>query len=163
MLLSREDEDLGVASHAPPGSQASPRGEAKDSALLPSRNADILVPPEWPQGSPASSLTECEHTHTPLENPWDRGAWQATVHRVAKSQTKFGKLSSGHRTGKVQFSFQSQRKAMPKNAQTTAQLYSSYTSSKATLWGKAHHEGALPPPCIVRKDPRVPHTARRGA
>ena len=24
-------------------------------------------------------------------------------------------------------------------------------------------QGALPPPCIVRKDPRVPHTARRGA
>ena len=35
--------------------------------------------------------------------------------------------------------------------------------SKATLWVKAQHEGALPPPCIVRKDPRVPHTARRGA
>ena len=34
---------------------------------------------------------------------------------------KFGKLSSGHRTGKGQFSLQSQRKAMPKNAQTTAQ------------------------------------------
>ena len=34
--------------------------------------------------------------------------------------------SSGHRTGKGQFSFQSQRKAMPKNAQTTAQLYSSH-------------------------------------
>ena len=32
---------------------------------------------------------------------------------------KFGELSSGHRTGKCQFSFQSQRKAMPKNAQTT--------------------------------------------
>ena len=30
------------------------------------------------------------------------------------------KLSSGHRTGKGQFSFQSQRKAMPKNAQSTA-------------------------------------------
>ena len=30
---------------------------------------------------------------------------------------KFGKLSSGHRTGKGQFSFQSQRKVMPKNAQ----------------------------------------------
>ena len=30
-----------------------------------------------------------------------------------------GKLSSGHRTQKGQFSFQSQRKAMPKNAQTT--------------------------------------------
>ena len=25
--------------------------------------------------------------------------------------------------------------------------------SKATLWVKAQHEGALPPPCIVRKDP----------
>ena len=36
-------------------------------------------------------------------------------------------------------------------------------SSKATLWVKAQHEGALPPPGIVRKDPRVPHTARRGA
>ena len=33
-------------------------------------------------------------------------------------------LSSGHRTGKGQFSFQSQRKTMPKNAQTTAQLHS---------------------------------------
>ena len=30
--------------------------------------------------------------------------------------SQFGKLSSGHRTGKGQFSFQSQRKAMPKNA-----------------------------------------------
>ena len=36
--------------------------------------------------------------------------------------SKFGKLSSGHRTGKGQFSFQSQRKAMPKNAQTTVQF-----------------------------------------
>ena len=38
----------------------------------------------------------------------------------------FGKLSSGHRTGKGQFSFQSQRKAMPKNAQTTTQLHISH-------------------------------------
>ena len=38
--------------------------------------------------------------------------------------------SSGHRTGKGQFSFQSQRKAMPKNAQTTAQLHSSHTLVK---------------------------------
>ena len=40
--------------------------------------------------------------------------------------SKIGKLSSGHRTGKGQFSFQFQRKAMPKNAQTTAQLHSSH-------------------------------------
>ena len=44
--------------------------------------------------------------------------------------SKFGKLSSGHRTGKGQFSFQSQRKAMPKNAQTTTRLHSSHTLVK---------------------------------
>ena len=44
--------------------------------------------------------------------------------------SKFGKLNSGHRTGKGQFSFQFQRKAMPKNAQTTAQLHSSHTLAK---------------------------------
>ena len=54
---------------------------------------------------------------------------------------KFGKQSSGHRTGKghsfIQFihsfkghSFQSQRKAMPMNAQTTTQLHSSHTLVK---------------------------------
>ena len=40
--------------------------------------------------------------------------------------SKFGKFSSGHRTEKGQFSFQSQRKAMPKNAQMTTQLHSSH-------------------------------------
>ena len=44
--------------------------------------------------------------------------------------SKFGKLSSGHRTGKGQFSFQSQRKAMPTIAQTTTQLHSSHTLVK---------------------------------
>ena len=43
---------------------------------------------------------------------------------------KSGKLSSGHRIGKGQFSFQSQRKAMPKNVQTTTQLHSSHTLAK---------------------------------
>ena len=41
--------------------------------------------------------------------------------------SKFGKLSSGHRTGRGQFLFQPQRKAMPKNAQTTIQLHSSHS------------------------------------
>ena len=40
------------------------------------------------------------------------------------------KTQECHRTGKVQFSFQSQRKAMPKNAQTTTQLHSSHTLAK---------------------------------
>ena len=38
--------------------------------------------------------------------------------------SKFGKLSSGHRTGKGQFSFQFQRRAIPKNVQATVQLCS---------------------------------------
>ena len=41
--------------------------------------------------------------------------------------SKFGKLSRSHRTGNGQFSFQSQRKAMPKNVQTTTQLHSFQT------------------------------------
>ena len=49
------------------------------------------------------------------------------LHSVA---SKSGKLSSGHRTGKGNFSFQSQRKAMPKNVQTTAQLHSSHMLAK---------------------------------
>ena len=40
--------------------------------------------------------------------------------------SKFGKLRSGHRNGEGQFSFQSQRKAIPKNAQTTTQLHLSH-------------------------------------
>ena len=52
--------------------------------------------------------------------------WKCCTHYASK----FGKLFSGHRTGKGQFAFQSQRKAMPKNAQTTAQLHSSHTLVK---------------------------------
>ena len=40
--------------------------------------------------------------------------------------SKFGKLSSSHRTGKGQ----SQRRAVPKNVQTTAQLHSSHRLAK---------------------------------
>ena len=52
------------------------------------------------------------------------------VKECTQCANKFGKLSGGHRTGKGQFSFQSQRKAMPKNAQTTAKLYLSHTLVK---------------------------------
>ena len=47
--------------------------------------------------------------------------------KVKEESEKVGlKLSSGHRTGKGQFSFQSLRKAIPKNVQTTTQLHSSH-------------------------------------
>ena len=41
--------------------------------------------------------------------------------------SKFGRLSRGHRTGKGQFSFQSQKKGMAKNVQTITRLHSSHT------------------------------------
>ena len=58
--------------------------------------------------------------------------------------SKFGKFSSGHRTGKCSFSLQSQRRAMPKNVQPAIQLPSfhmlaSSQSSKlgfSTTWTK---------------------------
>ena len=55
-----------------------------------------------------------------------------TKKKLKKTQyaRKFGKLSSGHRTGKGQFSLQSQKKAIPKNAQITTQLHSSHTLVK---------------------------------
>ena len=61
-----------------------------------------------------------------LFKSWKMMLWK----RCTQYASKFGKLSSGHRTGKGQFSFQSQRKAMLKKAQTTAQLHSSHTLAK---------------------------------
>ena len=57
---------------------------------------------------------------------WKMMLWKCCTQYASK----FGKLSSGHRTRKGQFSFQSQRKTMPKNAKTTAQLHSSHTLVK---------------------------------
>ena len=58
---------------------------------------------------------------------WKMMLWKCCT----RYASKFGKLSSGHRTEKGQFLSQSQRKAMPKNAQTTAQLHSSRTLVKS--------------------------------
>ena len=59
--------------------------------------------------------------------------------------SKFGKLSSGHRTGKGHFSFQ--RNAMPKNAQTTTQLHLSHfpggSDSKASVYN-VRDMGSIP-------------------
>ena len=72
---------------------------------------DLVCP--WKEGSSGSSYTAI-HTNTVA----------ATAHTC--SGYKFGEFTSGHRTGKGQFKFQSQRKVIPKNAQTTAQLDSSH-------------------------------------
>ena len=47
--------------------------------------------------------------------------------------SKFGKLSSGHRTGKGQFSFQSQRKAMPEKCLNYCTIALISQASKVTL------------------------------
>ena len=60
---------------------------------------------------------------------WKMMLWKCCTQYASK----FGKFSSGHSTGKGQFSFQSQRKAVPKNAQTTTQLHSSHTLVKWCL------------------------------
>ena len=60
---------------------------------------------------------------------WNSKSWKMMLWKCCiQYASKFGKLSSGHRTGKGQFSFQTQGKAMPKNIQATAQLHSSHTS-----------------------------------
>ena len=60
---------------------------------------------------------------------WKMMLWKCCTQYASK----FGKLSSAHGTGKGQFSFQSQRKAMPKNAQTTTQLQLISHASKLML------------------------------
>ena len=47
-----------------------------------------------------------------------------------QNPNKYRKISSVHKTGKDQFSFQFQRKTLPQNLQTTAQLHSSYMQAK---------------------------------
>ena len=54
-----------------------------------------------------------------------------------KYTSKFGKFSSGHRTGECQFSFQSQRKAMPKMFKSVQ--FSSVAKSCPTLCDPMNH------------------------
>ena len=68
--------------------------------------------------------------------------WKCCTQFVSKS----GKLSSSHRTGKGQFSFQSQRRELPKNVQTTVQLCSFHMlvkfmlrKKKKNLWCISDH------------------------
>ena len=78
---------------------------------------------KWPLGSiTTKKLVEVVEFQLSYFRSWKMMLWKCCT----KYARKFGKLSSGHRTGKGQFSFQSQRKAMPKNAQTTTQLHSSH-------------------------------------
>ena len=60
---------------------------------------------------------------------WKMMLWKCCILYVSK----FGKLSSGHRTGKGQVLFHFQRKAMPKNVQIVAQLHSFHMLARSCL------------------------------
>ena len=65
------------------------------------------------------------------EQPLTGECWMMLLKCCTQYASKVRKVSNGHRNGKGQFSFQAQRKGMPKNAQTTTQLHSSHTQEKA--------------------------------
>ena len=52
------------------------------------------------------------------------------LHSICQQNWKTQKFGLENLTGRGQFSFQSQRKAMPKNVQTTAQLHSFHMLAK---------------------------------
>ena len=64
--------------------------------------------------------------------------------------SKFGKLSSGHKTEKVQISFQSQRKKMPKNVQTTIQLCSFHMLARCNAQNPSSCASAIHEPRAYR-------------
>ena len=57
-------------------------GDIKDVGSIPR----LRISPGRGHGNPLQ--------YSCLENPMDRGAWWATVHRVAKSQTQLNRLST---------------------------------------------------------------------
>ena len=59
-----------------------------------------------------------------------------------------------HRTGKGQFSFQYQRKAMPKNVQTTTQLHSSHMLA-SNAQNSPSQTSTLREPCTSRCSSRI--------
>ena len=81
-------------------------------------NSCLLLEITWDYPSKLVDVMEFQLSYF---KSWKMMLWKCCTQYASK----FGKLS-GHRTGKGPFSFQSLRKAIPKNAQTTTQLHSSH-------------------------------------
>ena len=64
--------------------------------------------------------------------------------------SKFGKISSGHRTGKDQFILQPQRRAMPRNFQTTIQLCSFHMLARCNAQNPSSYASAIHEPRTYR-------------
>ena len=63
-----------------------PPANARDS------RAPVLIPGS--ERSPGGGHGNPLQYSCPWENPMDRGAWQVTIHRVAKSQAQLKRLST---------------------------------------------------------------------
>ena len=81
------------------------------------------MPANWENSVVATELKKIRFHSNPKERQCQR-MFRLRMIAVISYASKFGILSSGHRTGKGQFSFQSQRMAMLKDVQTTLQLHS---------------------------------------
>ena len=81
---------------------------------------------KWALENITTKLVEVMEFQLSYFKSWKMMLWKCCTQYASK----FGQLSNGYRTEKDQFSFQSQRKAMPKNVQTAAQLHSSHTLAK---------------------------------
>ena len=90
----------------------------------------------------------------------DSPAWSGRGSRTCRRTSRGGRshedIRTSHVGGATCLTSPIPRSALEKNPMTNP-------SSRATLWVKAKPEAELTPPCIIRKHPRVPHTARRGA
>ena len=83
---------------------------------------NIYIKVKWALESITTNKVEVMEFQLSYFKSWKMMLWKCCTQYASK----FGKLSSGHRTGKGQFSLQPQRQAMPKNVQTTTQWYSSH-------------------------------------
>ena len=168
--------------------RASSRGEAGTSGFLSVSDSDCTVPAVLGQESHASS---CLRKGTPLASRVVRG-FQAPGRAVCGSRGSFRMMHGGVSapsccafTHRVAFEEGSGPRVLLKgrlviggvrHVAPPTWLVSNFLvrpalrrtrgpdpSSKATLWVKAQHEGALPPPCIIQKNPQGLHTARQGS
>ena len=91
-----------------------------------------------------------------LENPMDRGAWQAMVHEVTKSQTKLQRLSTHIHVGRQRITEAVGPKSghQPSSAQNSSEALASLppTAHKASS-----HASDSPPHCLALCTPCQPH------
>ena len=129
--FTREGRDLGVVFQAPPGSQASSRGEAKDSAVLLSHDADLLEPSEWPKGSQASCGVWRQDSGW-LSRPCRKGIeLQLTCHILA--------CREGSRlTSKWSGAFQNSKEGRP-NAWQVSAPSPLHSDPVVRVWGSLNH------------------------